>query len=230
MAQITDLQSLRDNIAAELMRDDLETVIDTWIGLAEEGLNRDLRTLEMVKRCETEAQERLITLPTDWLEGRRIQTNAGQRLLVATLDELSKMRFGDRPHELACDPEYAPVYSQPPEGWGRTGPRYYAVEGTWLELYPAASPEEPCKLEMTYYARIPRLTEEAPSNWLLRTSAGAYFYGALVHSAPYLLDDSRISLWARLYQSNIDALNGRAEEAETSGSPINRRSHSNFWG
>lgn len=230
MARITDLASLKESIAAELMRDDLDDVIDTWVGLAEDGVNRDLRTLEMVKKCRTLAEGREVTLPVDWLEGRRIQTDKGQRLLVSTLDELSKMRFGHQPHELAADPEYAPIYSQPPEGYVHPGPRYYAVEGTWLELFPAPTPEEPTTLEMTYYAKVPALTEEAPVNWLLRTNPGVYFYGALLHSAPYLLDDSRLSVWAQLYQRGVDSLNQRAKEAEISGSPVNRRGHSNFWG
>lgn len=231
MARIVDLSTLRSEIAGTLMRDDLSDVIDSWIGLAHSRINIDLRTLEMVKKCRTLAESREVTLPTDWLEGKRIQTDAGQRLLVATLDELSTMRYQHTPHEtLASDPGYAPVYSQPPEGYVCTGPRYYAVEGTWLELYPAPTPERPTTLEMTYYARVPELTESAPQNWLIRSDPGLYLYGALVHSAPYLLDDARIITWTRLYQAGVDALNARAEGAELSGSPINRRRHGDFWG
>ncbi len=231
--KITDYSRLVEAIAGELMRNDLAETIPIWIGMAESQINRELRALDMVKKCRTLAESREITLPTDWLEGRRIQTEDGHRLLVASLDELSDMRHRHDERGLAADPGYAPVYSLPPEGTtGCNRPRYYAVEGTWLELFPNPTPEAPITLEMTYYARLPAISDQEgeTSNWLLRKDPSVYFYGALLHSAPYLLDDSRLTMWARLYQGGVDTLNAQAQVAEISGSPVNRRRNDNFWG
>ena len=64
----------------------------------------------------------------------------------------------------------------------------------------------------------PALSDSNASNWLLNYYADAYLYGSLVHSAPYLKDDARATVWAALYQSAIDAINAESERSKFGGS------------
>jgi hypothetical protein len=42
----------------------------------------------------------------------------------------------------------------------------------------------------------------------------------LMHSAPYLVDDQRTTVWASLYQSAIDGINSNNEKAKFGGSGL----------
>ena len=50
------------------------------------------------------------------------------------------------------------------------------------------------------------------TNWLLVRHPDIYFYGALLHSAPYFDDDQRIATWERFYGAAVSAANLRAQE------------------
>ena len=70
---------------------------------------------------------------------------------------------------------------------------------------------------MLYYGRIPALSDIETSNWLLNDAPDVLLYGALLQSAPYLVDDARVQVWAGLYQSGVEALNIENEKARVSG-------------
>ena len=70
---------------------------------------------------------------------------------------------------------------------------------------------------MQYYARVPALTDVETFNWILTEYPDIYLYGSLVHAAPYLADDQRITVWAALYQSAVDALNQDNTKSRVSG-------------
>lgn len=46
------------------------------------------------------------------------------------------------------------------------------------------------------FKSVTSLSVSNTSNWLLTAHPDAYLYGALLEAAPYLLDDSRLSMWA----------------------------------
>jgi hypothetical protein len=94
-------------------------------------------------------------------------------------------------------------------------PRYYAMTDGSIELLPTPAADR--TLEMVYYASPASLSDSNASNWLLTYYPDAYLYGALVHSAPYLADDSRIQVWAALLQSAIDGINSDSEKATYGG-------------
>jgi len=81
-------------------------------------------------------------------------------------------------------------------------PRWYALVGSALQLYPVADQDHAG--ELTYVARIPALSASNGSNWILTDYPDAYLYGALVQSAPYLKDDARATTWATLFTTALD--------------------------
>lgn len=49
-------------------------------------------------------------------------------------------------------------------------------------------------------------------NYVLTNHPDLYFYGSLLHSAPYLDDDQRLGTWASFYQNAVESINLRARE------------------
>ena len=191
----TDLQT---NIAAFLNRDDLATTIPTFITLAEAQMARDIRHWRMEKRQVSDFDEGFENLPADWVETIRLT-------------------MGDKPMELASREEIARWKRR--EDTGR--PRFFAHIAGTLEVFP--TPDGTYEGELLYFARIPALTDAAPTNWLLTEAPDAYLYGSLIQSAPYLVEDERAVVWGSLYSAAVANLNGSSERARFSG-PLRIRS------
>ena len=181
---ITTYAELKSSIGNWLNPDDLAAVIPDFISLAEASISRDLRHFKQEKRVATSVDERYENLPNDWLEILQVQLSDGGVISSISSADMEARRAADNTA-------------------GK--PRYMRLTADQLELYP--TPDTGYDVIMQYYARIPALTDVDTSNWLLRDAPDVLLYGALVASAPYLVDDSRITTWAALYQAGIEGLN-----------------------
>lgn len=198
---------LKTQIADFLNRDDLTSAIPGFIALAEAGINRQLRLQRMVKRAIATADEGYITLPSDWLESVNVQTNVNglpRKLQYMTLEQADDFL------------QKRGIVSGLPE--------FFNVTGTQLELVPR--PESPVEIELTYFAKIPALSDSSPSNFLFLISPDLYLYGALIHSAPYLKEDGRVSVWASLYEKAVQEIALSDEKSRFSGSALIARAQS----
>lgn len=183
-------------IGSQLNRDDLADAVPGWITMCEADLNTRLRVREMLVRSELVIDDEYVTLPTDFAATRSILLNVTPkvRLGFKTIDEAE---------ELAMTRYRAP---------GK--PENYTVVGVEYQFLPQPDTEYTARL--LYYQRIPSLDAETQtSNWLLARFPQLYFYGSLVHSAPYLKEDERIRTWAGLYESAINTLNRGDDLAQT---------------
>ena len=72
---ISTYAELQTAIADFLIRDDLTSVIPTFITMAEAQLNRDVRHWKMEQRSTAELDDQYLTLPTDWIETVRVTVN-----------------------------------------------------------------------------------------------------------------------------------------------------------
>lgn len=201
---ITNYAELKASIADWLNRDDLVAVIPSFIALAEARHNRDMRLRQMVKRATSVLDDKYLTLPSDWLEARNIQIATG---------------FGPKKLEYVTH-ERADEINRKRAGAGGV-PEYYTITGNQLELVP--SPPVGTEIEMTYYARIPALTDAAPTNFLLTGFPDVYLYGALAHTAPYLKDDPRLATWGQLYDRALEEIIVADERSQYSGSVLKMR-------
>ena len=191
---ITTYAELKTAIANWLNRDDLTSVIPDFISLAEARIARDLRHWKQEKRVTTDVDERYENLPNDFIEIRQIQHTAGGAISSISSVEMEKLRGVS---DVAGKPKYA------------------RLTADQIEFYP--TPDTSYNISMLYYGRIPALSDAEPDNWLLRDAPDVFLYGALLQSAPYLVDDARVQVWAGLYQSGIEALNVENEKARVSG-------------
>ena len=191
---ITTYSELKTAVANWLNRDDLTTVIPDFISLAEARIARDLRHWKQEKRVTTDVDERYENLPNDFIEIRQIQHTAGGAISSISSVEMEKLRGAS---DVAGKPKYT------------------RLTADQIEFYP--TPDTSYNISMLYYGRIPALSDAEPDNWLLRDAPDVFLYGALLQSAPYLVDDARVQVWAGLYQSGIEALNVENEKARVSG-------------
>ena len=191
---ITTYSELKTAIADFLNRDDLTAIIPTFISLAEAQIARDVRHWKQEKRVTTSVDERYENLPNDWLEIKLVALTTGKMLQTVSTAEMAQRReTSNAAGEL----------------------RYIRMTADQIEFYP--TPSAATDISMLYYARIPALSDTDTSNWLLTDAPDVLLYGALVHSAPYLTDDQRTTVWSALYQSGVDKLNLENDKGRITG-------------
>ena len=199
---ITTYAELQTAIADFLDRDDLTSAIPNFISLAEADINRSMRHWKMETRSQgqQDAGDEYMQLPSDWLETIRLHlTGSG----TSTLDLLSRAAMADK---RAGDEDVAGT------------PQWYCHADGQLQLYP--TPDEQTDVELLYYQQVPALSDSNTTNWLLSEAPDVYLYGALLHSAPYLQEDARTTVWAQMYAAAAERTNQAAERARYSGSGL----------
>lgn len=199
---ISNYTNLKTTISDFLNRDDLDSVIPTFIQLGEAQMNRDIRHWEMEARSSGQQSQgdQYMQLPADWLETIRLHLTSQ----------------GTDAVELASMASIADKRAQVDDQAGR--PRFYSHVRGEFELFP--TPDEDTDFELLYYQRIPALSDSNASNWLLEYAPDIYLYGSLAHSAPYLQEDARIAVWAQMYAAAVSQLNSQSERVKNSGSGI----------
>ena len=195
---ITTYAELQSAITDFLNRDDLDAKAPTFISLAESNLSRDIRHWRQEKRSTAELDTQYSAIPADFLEDIRFYITSGD---TRPLEKISQFELLDRKFR----------------NLNTSGqPAYYALTAGEIEVYPV--PDGTYTAELYYYSEIEALSDSNTSNWMLQYFPDAYLYGSLIHSAPYLKDDSRLQIWAALYQSAIDAINLSSDAAKYGGS------------
>tara|TARA_R100001463_G_scaffold90605_1_gene145279 strand:+ start:184 stop:804 length:621 start_codon:yes stop_codon:yes gene_type:complete len=196
---ITTYTELKASIANWLNRDDLTSVIPDFIALAESEMDRKIRHWRMEIRANAAIDTRYTALPTDFLENVRFHLDVDERPLeLVTPLFLQKKR------------------NESNDSTGR--PQYYALVSGSFEVYP--TPDTSYSGQIYYYAKTQKLSDSVANNWILTHYPDTYLYGALLHSAPYLIDDARIAVWAGLYQNAISGINGNNDKAKYGGSGL----------
>lgn len=193
---------LKTTIADYLNRDDLTAIIPTFITLAEAKLNRKLRVRQMLKRATASVDSQYFAYPADWLQAKEFQLNTNPIVRLQFVTEA----YGD---ELKANNYVASGQ-----------PSYYTIIGTQLEVIP--TPDATYTGELTYYAKIPALSDSNTSNWLLAYAPDLYLYGALTEATPYLKDDERLGTWGQLYTNSLSDIEIADQRASVSSTPLVR--------
>lgn len=203
MATITNYSTLQSTIADYLNRADLTSQIQTFIQFVESDLNTRLRCREMIVRATTTNDDEFVKLPLDFLEALNLQIVGGASpLRYVTLDEADMINK-------------AQVLTQV---------SVYSLMNGAIELIPPPSTD--VEIEMVYYGKIPALSDSQTTNWLLTKAPDVYLYGALVHAAPFLMDDQRIPVFGNIYLKRVEELNQESQKSLHSGSPLLARTRS----
>jgi hypothetical protein len=195
---LTNYAELQTAVAAFLNRDDLTAIIPTFIDLAEAQIQREARSWRMETRTAITLDAQYVDLPSDWVETIRLASlSTGYRdLRLVSSAEMERMRA---------------------EASDATGtPQYYCLTGGQIEIYP--TPDTSYTGEIVYIQRIPTIVSNA--NWVITYEPDLYLYGALLQSAPYLVEDARIAVWGSLYNAAMAGINIQSDAAKSSGSGL----------
>lgn len=90
---------------------------------------------------------------------------------------------------------------------GAAAPSRYSIVGTQLRFFPA--PEQSFSAVFSRFSRVPALSAEAASNWVLAGHRNAYLYGALAQAELFGWNDPRMANLATLFAQAVDGIIAR---------------------
>jgi len=191
---------LKTSIGDWLNRADLTAVIPDFISLAEAQVERTLRTRQMIVRANASFDAEYGAVPSDFLETKSLKltsTNPQTPLEFLSIDALDNKAA-----------EYT----------GSGKPRFFGVVGGQFRIVP--TPDATYTTELTYYAKLTKLSSSVATNWLLTSNPDIYLYGSLLQAAPYLQDDARIQTWATLYERALNDSQTADDRGASSGGAL----------
>jgi hypothetical protein len=172
------------------LANDLAARIDDFIDMFEAYANTKLRCRQMETVADLTPTSNVCTLPTDYLEYKRVVEKASirRRLSYITEDAADRL-YPTRSSGLAC---------------------HFMIVGSSLTALPLSANN----IELTYYAKVPALSDSATTNWLLTAHPGLYVAVCKMYAAEYVEEDEIVQKEALLvgqYIENIHALDNRAK-------------------
>ena len=191
---------LKTSVADWLNRSDLTTAIPDFISLAEAQIERTLRTRQMIVRANASFDAQYGAVPSDFLETKSLKltsTNPQTPLQFLSSD--------------ALDNEMTNYTAS-----GK--PKFFGIVGGQFRIVP--TPDATYTTELTYYAKLTKLSSSVASNWHLASSPDIYLYGSLLQAAPYLQDDARIQTWATLYERALNDSQTADDRSASSGGAL----------
>lgn len=82
-------------------------------------------------------------------------------------------------------------------------PCHFSIVGEYLYPLPVTSND----IELTYYQKIPALTETNTTNWLLENNKSIYFRGALMMAADFIKDEGEFAKHAEFVRGLVAGMN-----------------------
>jgi hypothetical protein len=191
---LSDYDSLKAAIALWLHRSDLTDVIPTFIALAEERINRQLRVRDMeTELAETAISDGVIAVPSGVLAVKSLWLPDRENY------ELEYMPFGQLKALNATDT---------PTHYSRQG-GYFYFNGTGT-------------VQGILYEEVAALSDSNADNWLLLAHPSVYLRGAMVEAYIYLQDEKAMALHESAFQNALASVEGSDRRDAYSG-PLTAR-------
>lgn len=164
-------------------RQDLSEFTDECIELTEGHCNTVLRCREMEAKTDLTPTSNVCTLPSDYLEYKRVVELASirRRRLDYITEDAADSFYPTRDAGLSC---------------------HFMIIGDELTALPLSSND----IELTYYQKIPALTSSNTTNWLLTRLPNLYLHGCLMYAAELVKDDQQQIKETLLFEKYIGML------------------------
>ena len=199
MPAFTSYDNLKTNIADYLARNDLNDKIPMFVALAEKRLNRDLRLRQTLQQSTYTLDSGFeVPTPSDFLEMKDIHIDANPivNLNFKTVSQFYRLDNVS----------------------GSGNPINYTLVSNNFVLAPR--PTGSSTINMTYY-KIPKiLSDTNASNEYLDVCPDLLLYAALVESAPFLMNDERLTTWEALYTRGLTSITKSDEQSEFPAQPL----------
>lgn len=211
--------TLKANVASWVARDDLTSIIPTFIDHAVSRINRKLRIRPMEKALSLalDADGRT-AIPCDYIALRdaylfqysgTLPTGGGTAPPYLLSDITNVISLGvTTPENLYADWE---------AHRDRNNPKI-AVVGSVFVVNPYVS-DSP-KLGGMYYARFQPLSDSNPSNWITQNVPELILYGAALEAAVYTKDKAMMGYWEGKFNEVIAEVEQEHKSARLSGSTL----------
>lgn len=198
---ITNYSELQTSVTNWLSRTNDTNLIALFpdcITLAEAKFNRVLRTRNMETSTSLTPASGVVTIPTDFLEMRRIYIDT------------------DTPIELEYLPPEQFYVKFPILTNSSISPsRYYTIEGASIILSDQVTSNN---VKILYYAKIPALTVSNTTNWLLTGHPDIYLYATLLEAYDIIKNDAQSQKWNAKTIANVEQLMISDKHGKFSGS------------
>jgi hypothetical protein len=188
------------NLGADVYPD---SVVTSWIRMAEEALSKRLRVKEMVQiDVGTLIQDRYL-LPSDWREMDFIRVIGGKARRYVPRDD----------------------FYNPDEPFASDQKNCYTLSGNYI-IVGGISATAPTQLEITYYQDIPPLGVDP--NWIILKAPTLYTIATLGIASMYSIEDERGPLWSGQVDTLVQDMNDEHSRSKASGSRLTLRHRRSF--
>ena len=152
----------------------------------------------MLQQQQQQGGQNYIDLPTNFLEFRYVSLNTSPKIVLRYMSPFELIRnYG-----------------------GVTGgePIYHTIIGE--KLYFGPSPDSNYSIEWAFYSKPTPLSDSNTTNAILTNHPDLYLYACLLESAPFLMQDERLGVWAELYKEAVKVANTSDESGRHSSGPL----------
>ncbi len=208
MAELQSYKALIETVESYLHRSDIEDDIRVMIWLAECAIQRtlDMRINDTQIDGVTIAGQDYIDLPRDYVEGKFLNWTSDSQLPNLEITSLDMTTYTQK------NPQLVPS----------TGNRVRVATVHGNRLIIGQSPGE--KAYTLYYrSGVSHLSEDAPSNILLREYPDTLVFGALTVSAPFVGADERMPVWQSFYADGLEETRQAVWRARASSGTLRMR-------
>lgn len=168
--------------------------IDSWIKIAEERCNLELRIADMLQIRTSLVSEARVVVPTDWLANDFIRMVDGPEL-----------RYMDRPQFYA--------EGQPPNT--------YAVSGRFLLIGGEPDAVNGKTIELHYFGAVPTFVDE--DTWLYTKYSSLYMAAVMTPASMRMQEPENAVAYEAQVSNLIGKLNAAYIGTRSAGSRLNRR-------
>lgn len=195
------LPFLRDFLDVD---DYTDAQINSFLGLAQITLNRDLNSQWMEKETDLTVTAAgtpldLATLVIDYNRVRLVNMKGGKSLIAKVKNEMRDL--------LATNSEGSSVW--------------YSIDERKLTIYPW--PAQDSIVQFSYYQMVPMLSATVDTNTFSQYHPDAILYAACVAASPYMAEDERVPVWAQQYEKVKTDINRAAGNSKHGSVPLKRQ-------
>lgn len=204
MAVISSYTTLLTAISDELARSDLTSFLPNFVQMWEEDFLREPKNFGrwMEANLSSAISSSVVAVPAAYLAMKYAYVNGSPS---SRLDRVSLNQ----------------LYGRYPRGSDTGLPVWYARDNTNFVFGPA--PDSTYTIKGTYWAKptlLRSFAADAAAHYLIVNAPDLCLYGSLMHSAPFLRNDSRLEMWGIVYAKCLESYRRLQMDEDVSGSPV----------
>ena len=205
MSRIESYETLREAVSRYVVFDDVAEQFDSFLRLAEDRLNCDLRVPEMIETfagvIPTGVKTLSLTASSEFYAGAGKPTQDLIEVIYICCPERGSLQMINIERLLRLD-----------SYWSSTtgNPEVYAIAD---EMYLAPNPAGK-NIKVGYFREVPPLTPDSPTNAIVERYGGVYLYACLLEAAAFMDDSPKEESFLAMYGRNLDAANAGAMRRE----------------